>query len=82
MNMYSLCIINIHLILPTRKAKKEYDKYCAPLLHLSGAKVTLLNTTDEHNATTLGKVGITEDIDALIVAGGDGTISEVVRSII
>lgn len=55
---------------------KEYTKYCAPLLHLSGASVTLLTTDDKNNAISLANK-VPENADALIIAGGDGTISEV-----
>lgn len=55
---------------------KEYEKFCAPLLHLAGISVTLLVTnkdTDAINMTTK----IPKNADAVVVAGGDGTVSEV-----
>lgn len=67
---------SIRFFLNRRKALKEYEKYCAPLLHLSGAKITLLQSSDEYGLVQLTKA-ISDDIDAVVVAGGDGTISEV-----
>ncbi len=61
-----------------RKAKKEYEEYCAPLLHLSGVCVSLLLTSGESDATELVKK-IPENPDAIVVAGGDGTVSEVYK---
>lgn len=55
---------------------KEYEKFCAPLLHLAGISVTLLVTnkdTDAINMTTK----IPKNADAVVIAGGDGTVSEV-----
>ncbi|XP_065207749.1 acylglycerol kinase, mitochondrial [Planococcus citri] len=63
-----------------KKALKEYEKYCAPLLHLSGAKITLLQSSDEYGLVQLTKA-ISEDVDAVVVAGGDGAISEVITGI-
>ncbi|KAK3909100.1 Acylglycerol kinase, mitochondrial [Frankliniella fusca] len=58
-----------------RKAKKEFDEYCAPLLHLAGLSVNLLVTVKEGQARTLVEK-LEEATDAIIVAGGDGTLSE------
>lgn len=55
---------------------KEYTKYCAPLLHLSGAVVTLLTTDDKNNGISLVSK-VPENADAIIIAGGDGTVSDV-----
>lgn len=55
---------------------KEYTKYCAPILHLSGASVTLLTTDDKNNGINLVSK-VPDNADALIIAGGDGTISDV-----
>lgn len=64
-----------------RKAVKEYEKFCAPLLHLAGISVTLLVTnkdTDAINMTTK----IPKNADAVVIAGGDGTVSEVVTGLL
>lgn len=59
-----------------RKAKENFDKFCAPLLHLSGLTVTILQTAREGHARDLVK-DLPKDADSVIIAGGDGTLSEV-----
>lgn len=58
------------------KAVKEYEKYCAPLLHLAGISVSLLTTNKETDAISL-TAKVPANVDAVVIAGGDGTISEV-----
>lgn len=62
-----------------RKATKQFEKYCAPILHLAGICVDVLTTENEGHARTL--VEELKQTDAIIVAGGDGTISEVVTGL-
>lgn len=59
-----------------RNAKTDFEKYCAPLLHLAGYCVTVLTTEREGGARSLVE-NLIGETDALIVAGGDGTLSEV-----
>ena len=59
-----------------RKAKKEFEQYCAPLLHLAGLSVNLIVTGKEGQARSLTEK-LEESTDAIIIAGGDGTVSEV-----
>lgn len=62
-----------------RKAVKQFEKYCAPILHLAGICVDVLQTESEGHARTL--VENLKKTDAIIVAGGDGTVSEVVTGL-
>ncbi|XP_077984431.1 acylglycerol kinase, mitochondrial-like [Glandiceps talaboti] len=62
------------------KAKKLFDKNAAPMLHLAGIDVEILLTTSEGEAKD--KVQQLDNIDAIIVAGGDGTLSEVVTGLL
>ncbi|CAG9858565.1 unnamed protein product [Phyllotreta striolata] len=62
-----------------RKANKEFDKYCAPLLHLAGISVEIRKTESEGHAKTL--VEELTGTDALVIAGGDGTLSEVITGL-
>ncbi|KAF5277852.1 hypothetical protein FQA39_LY06004 [Lamprigera yunnana] len=62
-----------------RKAIKEYEKYCAPILNLAGVYVDVMQTNSEGHAKTL--VDSLADTDAVIVAGGDGTLSEVITGL-
>ena len=72
-------IYNI-LFFKTRKAKKLFEKYCEPLLHLSGIAITIIQTESESQARTL-VANLNTRTDAIIVAGGDGTLSDVVTGL-
>lgn len=63
-----------------RKATKLFDKYCAPILNLAGICVNIVQTESEGHAKTL--VQTLENTDAIVVAGGDGTLSEVVTGLL
>lgn len=63
-----------------RKATDDFEKYCAPLLHLAGIFIELIKTESEGHAKTLIEtIGST---DAIVVAGGDGTLSEVITGLL
>ncbi|XP_049868397.1 acylglycerol kinase, mitochondrial [Pectinophora gossypiella] len=63
-----------------RKAKQEFEKYCEPLLHLAGLQVEVIQTTSEGNAKEI--VETLRGTEAIIVAGGDGTLSETVTGLL
>ncbi|XP_048507133.1 acylglycerol kinase, mitochondrial isoform X2 [Athalia rosae] len=63
-----------------RKAKDLLEKYCEPLLHLAGIAVTIVQTESEGQARSLVEKYNTQT-DALIVAGGDGTLTDVVTGV-
>lgn len=70
----------MNLIHIYRKAKKLFEKYCEPLLHLAGIAVQIIQTDpDTQTYNVLSK--ITSPIDGVIVAGGDGTLSEVITEL-
>ncbi|XP_038054890.1 acylglycerol kinase, mitochondrial-like [Patiria miniata] len=62
------------------KAKKLFEKNAAPLLHLAGIDVEIVKTESEGNAKD--KAGNLETTDAVVVAGGDGTLGEVVTGLL
>lgn len=63
-----------------RKAADDFEKFCAPLFHLAGIFVEIIKTESEGHAKILiDNLGGT---DAIIVAGGDGTLSEVVTGLL
>ncbi|XP_039295404.1 acylglycerol kinase, mitochondrial [Nilaparvata lugens] len=64
-----------------RKAKTDFEKYCAPLLHLSGVSIDLLVTESAGQARSLVDSVDFAKTDAIVVAGGDGTLSEVVTGL-
>lgn len=64
------------------RARKKYEKYCAPILHLAGLKVHVVRTEGEGQAKQLLELLSAEGApdgrlpDAVLVAGGDGTVME------
>ncbi len=58
------------------KARKLFEQYSAPLLHLAGFKVSIQKTEGREEAKELLK--IMENCDAVLIAGGDGTLMEAV----
>ncbi|GBP83120.1 Acylglycerol kinase, mitochondrial [Eumeta japonica] len=76
----TLVTVILNPVANKRKAKKEYTKYCEPLLHLAGLQVDVVQTAWEGHAKE-----ITESLkgtQAIIVAGGDGTLSESVTGLL
>ncbi|KAM3963643.1 acylglycerol kinase-like protein Mulk [Aphomia sociella] len=63
-----------------RKAKQDFEKYCEPLLHLAGLQVNVIQTASEGNAKEI--VETLHGTEAIIVAGGDGTLSETVTGLL
>ncbi|XP_037071534.1 acylglycerol kinase, mitochondrial-like [Pollicipes pollicipes] len=62
------------------KCRALFDKYCGPLLNLAGLKVGIVKTEKEGQAKDL--MEIMDNTDAVIVAGGDGTVAEVVTGLL
>uniref|UniRef100_A0A8C8IJG3 Acylglycerol kinase, mitochondrial n=1 Tax=Oncorhynchus tshawytscha TaxID=74940 RepID=A0A8C8IJG3_ONCTS len=56
------------------------QKNAAPILHLAGMEVTLVKTDYEGQAKKL--MELMEQTDMLIVAGGDGTLQEVITGLL
>lgn len=63
-----------------KNAVDEFEKYCAPIFHLAGILVNVLKTDSEGHARKL--VEDLNNTDAIIVAGGDGTLCEVVTGLL
>lgn len=59
------------------KARTLFEKNAAPILHLSGMDVTVVKTDYEGQAKKL--LELMETTDVIIVAGGDGTLQELVN---
>ncbi|CAG9765502.1 unnamed protein product [Ceutorhynchus assimilis] len=62
-----------------RTAQADFDSYCAPLLHLAGINVEVVRTESEGHAKRLMET--LNGAEAVVVAGGDGTLSEVVTGL-
>nr|XP_037277487.1 acylglycerol kinase, mitochondrial-like [Rhipicephalus microplus] len=61
------------------KGKILYEKYAAPLLHLAGIRVSCFQTEYEGQAKSLMEV--LDNTDAVVIAGGDGTLHEAITGL-
>uniref|UniRef100_A0A8C9Y1D1 Acylglycerol kinase, mitochondrial n=1 Tax=Sander lucioperca TaxID=283035 RepID=A0A8C9Y1D1_SANLU len=62
------------------KANSLFEKNAVPILHLAGVEITIVKTDYEGQAKKLTE--LMEQTDVLIVAGGDGTLQEVVTGLL
>ncbi|XP_025975517.1 acylglycerol kinase, mitochondrial [Dromaius novaehollandiae] len=62
------------------KARTLFEKNAAPILHLSGLDVTVVKTDYEGQAKKL--LELMENTDLIIIAGGDGTVQEVITGLL
>ncbi|XP_036904951.1 acylglycerol kinase, mitochondrial isoform X2 [Sturnira hondurensis] len=62
------------------KARTLFEKNAAPILHLSGMDVTVVKTDYEGQAKKL--LELMENTDVIVVAGGDGTLQEVITGVL
>ncbi|XP_077639471.1 acylglycerol kinase, mitochondrial isoform X3 [Lonchura striata] len=62
------------------KAGNLFEKNAAPILHLSGLDVTVVKTDYEGQAKKL--LELMENTDLIIIAGGDGTVQEVITGLL
>ncbi|XP_062991123.1 acylglycerol kinase, mitochondrial [Elgaria multicarinata webbii] len=62
------------------KARNLFEKNAAPILHLSGLDVTVVKTDYEGQAKKL--LELMEHTDMIIIAGGDGTLQEVITGLL
>ena len=74
-----MALISLFLSLFAGKARHKYEEYCAPILHLAGIKVSVIRTEGEGQAKDI--MEIMKDADAVLVAGGDGTLMEAVTGL-
>ena len=61
------------------KSRHKYENYCEPLLHLAGFKVSTVRTEGRGQAKDI--VEKLDKSDAILVAGGDGTVVEAVTGL-
>lgn len=64
-----------------RKAKANFEEYCAPLLNLAGISVNVIYTEHEGQVRTFLET-FDESTDAIVVGGGDGTLAEAVTGLL
>ncbi|CAG9119505.1 unnamed protein product [Plutella xylostella] len=63
-----------------RNAKQDFETYCEPILQLAGLQLNVIQTTAEGNAKEV--MESLSGTEAIIVAGGDGTLSETVTGLL
>ena len=61
------------------KGRVRFESYCAPLLHLAGIEVSVMRTEGEGQAKEI--LEVVKDCDAVLIAGGDGTLMEAVTGL-
>ena len=62
------------------RARTKFENYCEPLLHLAGIKVSTIRTEGQGQAKDI--LAVMEKSDAVLVAGGDGTLMETVTGLL
>uniref|UniRef100_A0A8C2B454 Acylglycerol kinase, mitochondrial n=1 Tax=Cyprinus carpio TaxID=7962 RepID=A0A8C2B454_CYPCA len=62
------------------KANRLFEKNAAPILHLAGVEVKIVKTDYEGQAKKL--MELMDQTDMLIIAGGDGTLQEVITGLL
>uniref|UniRef100_A0A3B4T3K7 Acylglycerol kinase, mitochondrial n=1 Tax=Seriola dumerili TaxID=41447 RepID=A0A3B4T3K7_SERDU len=62
------------------KANNLFEKNAAPILNLAGVEITVVKTDYEGQGKKL--LELMEETDMLIVAGGDGTLQEVITGLL
>lgn len=65
-----------------RNAESNFSKYCEPILHLAGITVDIIKTDSEGHARRYVEEELVVLPEAVIVAGGDGTVSEVITGLL
>ncbi|XP_002002875.4 acylglycerol kinase, mitochondrial [Drosophila mojavensis] len=74
-------LVIMNPIAKKKKAENLFKKYCEPLLHLAGFSVEILRTNHiGHAKTYVEEMSALPDV--IVVAGGDGTKSEVVTGLL
>ncbi|XP_068632723.1 acylglycerol kinase, mitochondrial-like [Battus philenor] len=76
----TLVTVILNPVANKRKAKRDFEKYCEPLLHLAGLQVDVIQTTSEGSAKEI--VETLRGTEAIIIAGGDGTFSESITGLL
>lgn len=64
------------------KTKYLLEKHVLPLLHLAGIELHVVRTEHEGQAKAYMSVLDNNIVDAIMVAGGDGTLSEIVTGLL
>jgi acylglycerol kinase len=65
-----------------RKAEERFNDFCAPILHLAAFEVEVKKTQSDQHAIRMIEEELNEYPDALVIAGGDGTISESITGLL
>lgn len=74
-------LVVLNPIANKRSAESLFAKYCEPILHVAGIKVDIVKTESEEFARKYVEE-LTELPDAIVIAGGDGTISQIITGLL
>ncbi|XP_013114429.2 acylglycerol kinase, mitochondrial [Stomoxys calcitrans] len=74
-------VVVINPVANDKKCEKIFRKYCEPILHLAGYSVEVVKTKEIGSAKSLIE-SLPTLPDVLVIAGGDGTSSEVVTGLL
>ncbi|XP_073845601.1 acylglycerol kinase-like protein Mulk [Musca autumnalis] len=74
-------LVVINPVANDKSCEKTFRKYCEPILHLAGYSVEILKTKEIGHAKSLIE-SLPNLPDVLVIAGGDGTSSEVVTGLL
>lgn len=64
-----------------KSSEENFEKYCAPILYLAGLNVNIFKTENEGHAIRYIEE-LNELPDAVVVAGGDGTLAETITGLL
>jgi acylglycerol kinase len=59
-----------------RNAEDDFNDFCAPILNLAGYMIDIVKTQSDMHAVNYVEEELKEKPDAIVIAGGDGTVSE------
>lgn len=65
-----------------KKCEENFEEFCAPILNLAGYNIDIYKSKSELDAIRYIEEELTEYPDAIVVAGGDGTLGETVTGLL
>ncbi|KAG5677739.1 hypothetical protein PVAND_007470 [Polypedilum vanderplanki] len=76
------CVVILNPAANKRNAEDDFNDYCAPILNLAGYMIDIVKTQSDMHAVNYVYEELKDNPDMIILAGGDGTISESITGLI